>query len=220
VPDEPVLAELERLVAHVEKSSAALRSLGRPTDSQLAYAGGALEVLRSLDLITDVEFQEWFDRAHQAAGGEEEHPLVELRDATTSVKVGPTGLLDRLRWWWRARRQARGGGTDDVLPLANGGGDVAAFRAPVLERPESDRWWHETGGSELRQVLFWRWDPIGVADAFPVTADEYDDYLQPLLEQLAAGGGAEDVQRLLAGIERRMMDGPLSRTPICVRWRG
>jgi hypothetical protein len=76
--DERTTAALERLVAYVEQSSQALRSLGRPTDAQLAYGGGALEMLRTMGHISDEEMEVWFARVHEAAGGDDEHPLVSL----------------------------------------------------------------------------------------------------------------------------------------------
>src|SRR3954468_15284766 len=56
-----------------------------------------------------------------------------------------------------------------------------------LSEEEYARWGNEAGFAELRQLLFWRWDPIGVGDAFPVTADEYDLYARVLLSRLRAG---------------------------------
>ena len=72
------------------------------------------------------------------------------------------------------------------------------------------RWWRETGEHELRQLLLWRWDPIGVADHFPNTADEYDDYASDVVQVLRDGGEADDVAEHLREIEREWMDGPLS----------
>jgi hypothetical protein len=76
--EERVIQALERLVSYVARSSAALRALGRPTDTQLAYGGGALEMLRDLGLITQDEMDEWFARVHEAAGGDDEHPLISI----------------------------------------------------------------------------------------------------------------------------------------------
>jgi hypothetical protein len=33
-------------------------------------------------------------------------------------------------------------------------------------------------------VLYWKWDPIGVNDSFPYTADEYDRYGPQVLSAL------------------------------------
>ena len=63
------------------------------------------------------------------------------------------------------------------------------------------QWWDETGEYELRQILHWRWDPIGIANVFPYAADEYDTYASILVDALRARASADDVARLLAGIE-------------------
>ncbi len=74
-----------------------------------------------------------------------------------------------------------------------------------LTADEFARWWKETGEHELRQILFWRWDPVGVAHYFPNTADEYDDYAPQLVQLLRRGGTAEDVAGYLLRIEREQM---------------
>ncbi len=79
-----------------------------------------------------------------------------------------------------------------------------------LTTEEFSRWWRETGEHELRQILLWRWDPIAVADYFPNTADEYDDYALPLAEVLRTGGDAKAVTAHLREVEHESMDGPLS----------
>jgi hypothetical protein len=69
------------------------------------------------------------------------------------------------------------------------------------------RWWKEAGERELRQLLLWRWDPIGVADHFPATEHEYDDYAGTIAKSLHSG---EDVRAVLLSIESKWMDGQLS----------
>jgi hypothetical protein len=64
--------------------------------------------------------------------------------------------------------------------------DLCAVRRPYdgsvapnnlrLEGARWERWWQETGEYEQSQVLHWKWDPIGVARAFPYAANEYDRY--------------------------------------------
>ncbi len=44
----------------------------------------------------------------------------------------------------------------------------------ALSTEDFARWWKETGEHELRQILFWKWDPIGAFDSSPNTTDEYD----------------------------------------------
>jgi hypothetical protein len=75
----------------------------------------------------------------------------------------------------------------------------------TLSEEEYARWWKETGFAELRQLLFWRWDPLGVDDAFPVTADEYDRYAGVLLSRLRAGATAGQVAECLLDVERSSM---------------
>ena len=79
-----------------------------------------------------------------------------------------------------------------------------------LTADEFSRWWHETGEHELRQLLLWRWDPIGVADYFPNTADEYDDYAPQLAQVLRNGSDADAVATHLHDVEHEAMDGPLT----------
>ncbi|TQR82617.1 hypothetical protein D8S82_31255 [Mycobacterium hodleri] len=63
------------------------------------------------------------------------------------------------------------------------------------------QWWDETGDYELRQILHWRWDPIGVANVFPYAADEYGNYAPTIVDALRAGASAADIAHLLATIE-------------------
>lgn len=79
-----------------------------------------------------------------------------------------------------------------------------------LTTEEHARWWRETGEHELRQVLLWRWDPIGVADYFPNTADEYDGYAPQVVEVLRGGADAAAVAAHLRDVESAAMDGPFT----------
>jgi hypothetical protein len=74
-----------------------------------------------------------------------------------------------------------------------------------LSEEEYARWWNEVGFAELRQLLFWRWDPLGVDDAFPTTADEYDRYARVLLARLRTGMAAGQVAEYLLEVERSSM---------------
>jgi hypothetical protein len=78
-----------------------------------------------------------------------------------------------------------------------------------LTREQFARWWRETGERELQQVLFWRWDPIGVADSFPLAADEYDDYGPGVVALLRAGASEDDVADHLAFVERETIGLPI-----------
>jgi len=74
-----------------------------------------------------------------------------------------------------------------------------------LSEEQYARWVREEGFGELRQVLFWRWDPVGVEDAFPITADEYDDYARVLMSRLRKGAGEPQVAAYLLSVEREWM---------------
>lgn len=77
---------------------------------------------------------------------------------------------------------------------------------PELSLEEHALWWKEAGGSQLRQVLFWRWDPIGVSQfAFPAAHDEYDSYAGPLVNLLREHAGVQQVQEYLRETEEQTM---------------
>jgi hypothetical protein len=90
------------------------------------------------------------------------------------------------------------------------GGSLEAMAEDALTTEEFARWWRETGEHELRQLLLWRWDPIGVADYFPNSADEYDGYAPQVVQVLRQGGDAAAVAGHLLEVERQSMDGPLT----------
>jgi hypothetical protein len=41
------------------------------------------------------------------------------------------------------------------------------YEGEWLSPDQAERWADEAGFGELRQVLLWRWDPIGLAESFP-----------------------------------------------------
>jgi hypothetical protein len=81
-----------------------------------------------------------------------------------------------------------------------------------LEREDFARWWRETGEYELRQVLYWKWDPLGMNDAFPNTADEYDGYAPEVVSLLTRDASPAEIVGLLATIERERMGLERQRT--------
>jgi hypothetical protein len=81
-----------------------------------------------------------------------------------------------------------------------------------LTAAEFARWWRETGERELRQVLFWRWDPLGVSGYFPNTADEYDGYAPGVVALLRLGASDDVLAEHLSFVERETM-GLLPRDP-------
>ena len=74
-----------------------------------------------------------------------------------------------------------------------------------LEPKQWARWWAQAGERELRKILFWRWDPLGVADHFPSTEDEYDDYAPHVAALLRDDASLEAVAYYLATVERESM---------------
>ena len=77
------------------------------------------------------------------------------------------------------------------------------------------RWWKQTGERELRQVLYWRWDPLGVSDYFPSTADEYDGYAPGVVALLRLGVGDDVVAQHLEYLEREPMALPPGESERC-----
>jgi hypothetical protein len=67
------------------------------------------------------------------------------------------------------------------------------------------RWWNETGERELRQILFWRWDPLRIGGYFPNTVDEYDDYAPGIVALLRLGADAKVLAEHLEFLERGPM---------------
>ena len=74
-----------------------------------------------------------------------------------------------------------------------------------LDGEDYERWWIETGEGELRQVLHWKWDPIGVASVFPWAADEYDRYAPQIAAAMKEDATAEAVDAALWRIETERM---------------
>jgi hypothetical protein len=77
------------------------------------------------------------------------------------------------------------------------------------------RWWRESGFPELRQILYWIWDPIEVNDAFPRTHGEYDHYAQVMLSMLRKGASTPVVVEYLVSVETGMrMTRAVDLTPL------
>lgn len=66
-------------------------------------------------------------------------------------------------------------------------------------------WWRGTGEAELRQILFWVWDPLGLNREFPDAADEYDKYALEILTALASEATPAALAALLGSIEQNRM---------------
>lgn len=74
-----------------------------------------------------------------------------------------------------------------------------------LSTDEFARWWKETGERELRQLLYWVWDPISVKGSFPWAVDEYDGYAPQIVQVLRKGEGEAEIDAMLHMIERDRM---------------
>lgn len=73
---------------------------------------------------------------------------------------------------------------------------------------EHAQWWTKRGQHELRQILYWCWDPIGVNDAFPLTEDEYDRHVATVFGLAKRGASPEKVAGHLSSIEHEQMETP------------
>jgi hypothetical protein len=81
---------------------------------------------------------------------------------------------------------------------------------PRLPLEDHHRWWKEAGARELRQILLWRWDPIGAADYLPSTEDEYDSYLGGLVDLLRRAASVDEIAHYLHEIEIKQIELPTS----------
>jgi hypothetical protein len=69
--------------------------------------------------------------------------------------------------------------------------------------------------SEIRHVLFYEWDPIGVSEFGP--DDEYDSYIGPVYRILAGSRSEDELIELLWHTERKtigLTSGPRERLPL------
>src|SRR3954447_14128390 len=80
-----------------------------------------------------------------------------------------------------------------------------AHDSDTLANEESAAWWKQTREHELRQLLFWRWDPIGVFDPFSITADEYDGDAPQLVRALPDDASDERLARMIRSFEQELM---------------
>lgn len=64
--------------------------------------------------------------------------------------------------------------------------------------------------AELGQLLYWRWDPIGVSESFPSATDEYGDYARDLMGLLRAGAGVDTIAGYLRFVEDEWIEVPTS----------
>jgi hypothetical protein len=79
---------------------------------------------------------------------------------------------------------------------------------------ERQAWWMGTGRDQLRQLLYWRWDPIGVNDAFPANHDEYDSYADGMRDLMVAETDDGEVEAgVLRAVQRAQTAMGFDREP-------
>jgi hypothetical protein len=66
-------------------------------------------------------------------------------------------------------------------------------------------WWRQTGERELRQLLYWRWDPLNVSTEFPYTWGEYDGYAPQIVSALRRGATRDEIAAALREFETKPM---------------
>ena len=85
---------------------------------------------------------------------------------------------------------------------------------------EFSDWWRDAGECELRQLLYWVWDPLDLNEEFPDAVDEYDRYAIEIATALASDMSQASLAALLASIEQnRMGVTPRPLDPIAARLR-
>lgn len=96
--------------------------------------------------------------------------------------------------------------TCDIPPMSAGPQETGhpSNQEEPLSVENQHRWWKEAGGWQLRELLYWRWDPIGVSGGFPFTREEYDGYAGRLEKLLTGGAGPDELSAYLLEAERHM----------------
>ncbi len=79
-----------------------------------------------------------------------------------------------------------------------------ATESDALSAEDRGLWFGEGGDRQLRELLYWRWDPIGVNHAFPNTRDEYDRYAGTLGGLLVRGASPVEIEKALLAAEEAM----------------
>jgi hypothetical protein len=69
---------------------------------------------------------------------------------------------------------------------------------------EHERWWRERGATELRDLLYDEWDPIGLKGLADDSRDEYEAYAGQIVRRLRAGSTEEELAALLEAFRQEM----------------
>lgn len=81
---------------------------------------------------------------------------------------------------------------------------LVAHNHETLDLEEWANWWEKAGGWQLRQILYWRWDPIGVQGGFPWSRGEYDGFAGQVAKRLREGCGYNELALELGQYENDM----------------
>jgi hypothetical protein len=73
-----------------------------------------------------------------------------------------------------------------------------------MNQAEHERWWRECGSRELRELLFFEWDPIGLSRLADSPLDEYDHYAGTIVRRLRAGSSLDELAAVLDDFRRDM----------------
>ncbi|MEA2450375.1 MAG: hypothetical protein QOG63_2307 [Thermoleophilaceae bacterium] len=73
-----------------------------------------------------------------------------------------------------------------------------------MDASEHDRWWRERGATELRDLLYDEWDPIGLRGMADDSRDEYEAYAGQIVRRLRAGSSEEELAALLESFRLEM----------------
>ncbi|GAC1319151.1 MAG: hypothetical protein NVSMB25_09500 [Thermoleophilaceae bacterium] len=82
-----------------------------------------------------------------------------------------------------------------------------------LDQSEHERWWRQQGARELRALLFFEWDPIGLSELADAPLDEYEHYAGQIVRRLRAGASSEDLAAVLATFNADMGLEPAADRP-------
>ena len=83
-----------------------------------------------------------------------------------------------------------------------------------MDPGEYERWWAERGAGELRELLFYEWDPIGLKDLADAPLDEYEHYAGTIARRLRAGTSDEELAAVLDGFRTEMGLEPEQELPV------
>src|SRR3954468_17572849 len=67
----------------------------------------------------------------------------------------------------------------------------------AMDLREHERWWRERGASELRDLLYREWDPIGLKDLAEDSGDEYEAYAGQIVRRMRPAADDQELRALL-----------------------